>query len=270
MEGYISLDNGKLHYLQMGSGKRLLLCFHGYGNSASLFHSFERYLGLEFTIISIDLPHHGESSWRPETLMHQRDLKVLLQYLLQEFRVEKCSLAGYSMGGRVCLKIAELMPEKVDQLLLIASDGLVFNPLYFLVTKTFFGKRLFRRFLREPSRYLHYLNWMRSRKWLDESRYKFAMHYLGSESDRSFLLRVWSDMSLIVPNMQRLKAAIEKQGMPVYIFMGSYDRVIPTKHALRFSKGLSSAKVYVLEKGHRLLDADCVPKMADCLIKGTC
>ncbi|HRO43718.1 MAG TPA: alpha/beta hydrolase [Flavipsychrobacter sp.] len=270
MSGYIELQNGKFHYLKMGDGKRLLLCFHGYANSASLFYPFQRYLEKDFTIISIDLPHHGKTEWKKTSLFQITDLEALVEKLLTQFSVQKVSLIGYSMGGRVCLKIIELMPEKIDRVLLIAADGLVFNPLYFIVTKTSFGKRLFRNFTTKPKRYLKYIEWMRSRKWIDESRYKFAMYYLGSESDRSFLLNVWSDMSLIVPNMKPLKAAIKKHQIPVYVFMGNYDRVIPVKNANRFKLGLNSVQLFVLEKGHRVFDSDSLPQMANCLIKGTC
>lgn len=270
MSGYITVKNGRLHYLKFGSGKRLLLCFHGYANSASIFASFDHYLAQDFTLISVDLPYHGGSEWKSTTLLHREDLRLLVQHLKQQHGVGQLSLMGYSMGGRVCLTITELMPESVDQLLLIASDGLVFNPLYFLVTKTFFGKRLFRSFLSQPARYTHYIDWMRSRKWIDESRYKFAMYYLGSDRDRNFLLNVWRDMSLIVPNMKKLKAVVRRNNIPIYMFMGSYDRVIPVRNAWRFMEGIPSARLYVLEKGHRVFDSDTMPQMAQCLISGTC
>ena len=58
-----------------------------------------------------------------------------MRYFIDTFAVDKVALAGYSMGGRVCLTITELLPELIDRVLLIASDGLVFNPLYFLLQK---------------------------------------------------------------------------------------------------------------------------------------
>jgi len=270
MSGYIELKNGKLHYLKMGYGSRLLLCFHGYANTASLFQPFQRHLEKDFTLISFDLPHHGKSDWKQSVQLHQEDLIMLVDKLKAEFGVAKISLAGYSMGGRVCLKIIELLPESIDRVLLIASDGLVFNPLYFLVTKTFVGKRIFRRFLTDPGRYQKLAAWMRQKEWIDASRYKFAMYYLGSDSDRSFLHHVWRDMSLIVPNRQRLKQEIKTHHIPVFLFMGSYDRVIPVQHAKRFQLGLDSVQLIILEKGHRVFDHDSLPQMANCLITGTC
>lgn len=268
--GFFTLENGSLHYLKSGNGSRILLAFHGYGNNASLFSSFYPYLESDFTVVSFDLPHHGKSRWKENALFRKEDLKILLEKVLKEFHTEKISLAGYSMGGRVCLKIIEIMPERIDRVLLIAPDGLVFNPLYFFVTRSYFGKKIFRKFLTTPQRYLKLIDWIRSHDWIDASRYKFAMYYLNSSHDREFLLKVWPGMSLIVPDMKKLKTAIENHRIPVFIFMGIFDRVIPVEHAKRFKKGLKSVQLFVLEKGHRVFDSSSLPQMAQCLIKGIC
>jgi len=270
ISGFVPLSGGNLHYLQFGRGKKLLLAFHGYGNNASLFLPFGRYLADEFTILSFDLPHHGQSKWAENALLQRHDLDTLLQTLAAGFSVSGFSLMGYSMGGRVCLTIVEMQPARVERCLLIAPDGLVFNPLYYFVTRTFVGKRIFRRFLTEPGRYMNFIEWLRKKEYLDASRYRFAMYYLESERDRSFLLQVWPAMSRIIPDRKRLRAAIIQRHTPLFIFMGAYDRVIPAVHAERFRKGLGSVKLFVLEKGHRVFDSESMPVMANCLINGTC
>jgi pimeloyl-ACP methyl ester carboxylesterase len=268
--GYVSLDSGRLHYLRMGTGKRLLLAFHGYGNNAGLFYPFQRFLKDDFTILSFDLPHHGKSVWDEGKLLHKKDLRDLAIHLLKEYQVDQFCLAGYSLGGRVCLTLTELMPDKVERVLLIASDGLVFNPFYYFVTKTLVGKRIFTKFLTNTGRYMRIVEWLRKKGWIDASRYRFAMYYLETEADRSFLLKVWPGMSMIVPDIKKLRTAILRHHIPVFIFMGSFDRIIPVLHAERFKKDLGSVQLFILEKGHRVFDADTLPQMANCLIKGTC
>jgi len=270
MSGYIAIGNGRFHYLKMGSGKRLLICFHGYGNNASLFYPFEHYLGKDFTIISVDLPHHGKTEWRLNTLLQPKELMQFVHALMEEYSVADVALLGYSIGGRVCLAITELMPQYIDKVLLIASDGLVFNPLYFTVTRTLPGRRFFKSFLTEPKRYVSLFDWMQRKKWIDQSRYKFAMHYLGSERERSLLFNVWNNLSLLVPRMKRLKSAIKTHHLPLYIFMGSHDKIIPVKNAKHFIQGLDSAQLFIVEKGHRVFDNDTLPQMANCLITGVC
>lgn len=269
-EGFISLPGGRLHYLKWGRGGRLLLAFHGYGNNAAIFQAFRRYLERDFTILSFDLPHHGKSSWDEKRLLHKQDLTALLSEVMKLHSCNKVSLMGYSMGGRLCLTMAGLMPDRIDNMLLIASDGLVFNPLYYFVTRTFVGRQIFRRFLTRPERYIKLAQWLRDKKWIDPVRYRFALYYIESEADRALLLKVWPSMSLIVPDMRRLRMAIRKHRMSVFIFMGNNDRIIPVPQARRFKKGLDTVQLVILDKGHRVFDSETLPQMADCLIKGTC
>src|ERR1043165_7989118 len=122
--GYIEAGKEKLHYLEMGSGKKILLAFHGYANDAAIFRSFEQYLGHEYTILSFDLLHHGKSTWTDDVILSKQDLASLITEVRDIYTAEKISLLGYSMGGRVCLTVMELFPASVEKLVLIAADGL--------------------------------------------------------------------------------------------------------------------------------------------------
>lgn len=266
LTGYINLGAENLHYISWGTGKKLLLAFHGYNNNAQIFQPFASYLDKEYTIISIDLPHHGKSEWPEHKQFDVTQLLQLVNILLKEHDVDKLSLAGYSMGGRVCLKIVELMSGKVDKVLLVAPDGLAFNPFYYFLTRTYVGSSIFRRFLTDPQRYMFLIEFARKQKWIDESRYKFAMQYLNTTDARSFLLRVWPGMSRLIPNAGRLRATIQKHAIPIDIFMGSYDRIIPVSLAQRFRKELKTVQLHMLEKGHRVFDADTLPEMTKCLL----
>jgi len=140
--GFISTGAEKLHYLQWGCGRRLLLAFHGYGNDARIFIPFSEYLSSEYTILSFDLPHHGASKWQEGAKLTRQEVFDLTAAVMTKYNVEKVSLLGYSMGGRVCLSIVESMPERIDKVALIAADGLTINFYYYFLTRTWFGKKL--------------------------------------------------------------------------------------------------------------------------------
>lgn len=264
--GYINIGTEQLHYLQAGNGKKLLLAFHGYGNTADMFMPFAEHL-TDHTIVSIDLPHHGNSSWSDNLHLTTQHLSDLANQLLTKYNCNRISLIGYSMGGRVCLKIAELMPEKVDMIILLASDGLTFNTFYYFVTRTTPGKYLFKSFLSSPQRYMPIIDWASKLNIIDASRHKFAMLYLNKAEEREFLLKVWPCMSLLIPDYKKLSQQLTQHNIHVCVYMGKYDKVIPVNLAERFKDALSNenVEIHLLNKGHRLIDDDTLPIIAKSL-----
>jgi pimeloyl-ACP methyl ester carboxylesterase len=264
--GYITLDDLQLHYLKIGSGTKLLLAFHGYGNDASVFTHFDQYLSNDYTIYSFDLPHHGKSQCDDKRILEKTDMIKLVNALKREMCVPRLSLMGYSMGGRLCLTIVELMPETIDKVVLIASDGLVFNKFYFFLTRTTPGSALFKHMLEKPQSYMKLVDWLKKGKIIDTHRHGMAMHYLQSANSRSFLLKVWPCMKHLVPDNAKLRQIIKKEQIPVHVFMGAHDKIIPARLAHRFKGNLDSVQLHILDKGHKVMDADTLPQISAALL----
>lgn len=264
--GYISVGTEKLHYLEWGTGKRLLLAFHGYGNDAEIFSLFAAHLGSEYTILSFDLPHHGRSEWSNDTMLTKKDLVTLIGSLKVAYHVDKVSLLGYSMGGRVCLTVIEVFPECVDKAVLIASDGLEINGYYYFFTQTYLGSKIFRYMLKKPALVLKLTDWLNSKKIVDPSRHKFVTHYLKPEASRQFLLKVWPGMRDLVPTPSKVRQAIRKHHIPVSIFMGNYDRIMPPALAEKFKSGLDTVHLFILERGHKVFDEENAHQIAQRLL----
>ncbi|MCD6010659.1 MAG: alpha/beta hydrolase fold protein [Flavipsychrobacter sp.] len=258
---FVTIGKEKLHYLRWGSGKKLLLAFHGYGDDARIFYPLKEYLEQEYTILSIDLPHHGSSQW-PDELFTKAGLMAMTKGLMAEYGTDNVSLIGYSMGGRVCLSIIQQLPDRIDKVALLASDGLTVNFYYHFFTRTAIGKKVFRHMLEKPGVYLKTIEMLRKMRIADAGRYKFAMHFLGEEDRRKFLLKVWPGMSDLVSSPQQLKAVIRKHKIPIAIFMGAYDKIIPVSQAKKFSRGLDTVNVHIVGKGHRLFDNETAQQIA--------
>lgn len=264
--GYISIEDEKLYYNQSGTGKRIVLAFHGYGENSSLFAGLEQYIGQEYTLLSLDLPHHGHSSWPQDKPFTRQHLISLITAVKNTYDINKISLIGYSLGGRICLSILELMPESVDKIILIASDGLEVNKYYRFYTSTEIGKKLFRHMLTKPELYLNILKLLRRLRIVDASRYKFVMHSLQSHHSRKFLLQVWPCLAELVPKPAKIKQLINQYQVPVIIFMGTYDRVMPPAIATRFAADMKTVEVNIIPQGHRLLNSATIGQIASKLL----
>ncbi len=100
----------------------VLVLLHGSPMASASLLSTARALQGNFRLIIPDLPGFGGSTLRVEDysiLAHAYYLDQLLRHL----GVEKCHLAGYSMGGGVALEYAHAFPGKLKSLLLISSIG---------------------------------------------------------------------------------------------------------------------------------------------------
>lgn len=267
--GYIHSGIQRLHYLQWGHGAQLLLAFHGYGNDADLFAPLAAQVAGRFTTIAVDLPHHGQSEWPAAHPWTKEDLVAMVRAFMQERKVQQITLIGFSLGGRVCLTLAEQVPELIDRLVLVASDGLVPNAFYQFVTRNFAGKRLFHHFLDKPERYLQLIGWLQQHNWIDASRRKFVEHHAGLPAARAFLKKVWPNLYLLVPDQQQVRRNIEQHKIDTEVYMGKQDRVIPLKHAYTFAAGHPHIRVHELDKGHRILDEATIALIAQQLNAAT-
>ncbi len=259
----IEVGSGLIHCLQDGTGHKLVLAFHGYGLDALSFLPVMQQVNQDCTFLSVDLPHHGKSRWGG-TLFTKHLLVQFVTLVMQKYGVEKVSLLGYSLGGRVCLTIAELIPEKMGTIVLVAPDGLVPNLAYNLATKNLLGKLAFKHIVNNPKGFFRLADWLLARKYIDASRHKFVTQYLKTDTSREMLHKVWVGLGPITPNQHRLKEVIRSNKLHIVIFMGSFDRIIPLRNAKKFMEGLETVELHTLNKGHKVIDQITALLIANC------
>jgi 2-succinyl-6-hydroxy-2,4-cyclohexadiene-1-carboxylate synthase len=100
-----------------------LVLLHGFSGSRRTWEGLAAALAPARRVIAPDLPGHGES--RGSDLLSLDGTAALLLEALDRIGVGRFALAGYSMGGRLALRLALEMPERVTRLVLeSASPGI--------------------------------------------------------------------------------------------------------------------------------------------------
>ena len=97
---YVQLDKGyKIHYLEKGKGKNIVL-IHGFLGSSWLFEAQIEHFSSNYRVIAIDHLGHGKSD-KPETESYElEELTQFLDEILSKIiGEEKIILVGHSMGG---------------------------------------------------------------------------------------------------------------------------------------------------------------------------
>jgi len=263
--GYYPLNNSTIHYSVGGGGSRLLICLHGYGESAASFDFLETALGRDFTLLAIDFPFHGESNWQDGLYFEPRDLVEMLLTIAPRLArgIDALSdaapgapwtLLGYSLGGRIALHLLQLIPDKIGRLVLLAPDGLTMNPWYWLATQTRSGNSLFKFTMAHPQWFFTLLRAANSLKWVNPGIYKFTIRYIDDDKVRHQLYTRWTTMRGFRPRLASIRDLIRARNIPVYLFYGRYDRIIRAKRGERFRNGIEAqCHLRLLPTGHQLL-----------------
>lgn len=107
-------------------GSKTIVLLHGFTGSTKTWQHVVQALPQSIHCVMVDLIGHGETSAPDNVEAYSMVFQVdLLHRLLQQLNVQKFTLLGYSMGGRVALSYAVKFPDRIEQLVLeSASPGL--------------------------------------------------------------------------------------------------------------------------------------------------
>lgn len=127
---YVTLPNGeKIAYVEKGKGDKVIVLVHGNFSSSYHYEPLYKRIPEEYRVIAPDLRGYGDSSYNKgiESLHELADDVI---DLLKIIKVEKCILAGWSLGGCVSQSIAARYPEMVEKLALISSGSVKGYPVF--------------------------------------------------------------------------------------------------------------------------------------------
>ncbi len=250
---FILLGSSKFHYKRFGNGANWVFCFHGYGEDGERFGILEPFLSEKYTVIAIDIPFHGKTEWNGELLFKADELIELLNKIIGS-EISIFTLMGYSMGGRIAMKLFEIIPHRISKMVLVAPDGLHQNKWQWFVTKTKLGNRLFKYTMYNPSWIFNLIGVIQRLNLMNKSIIKFVHYYLDDPIERANLYKIWTTTRQYRPNLRVVKKLVIAHQVPMNILFGKHDRIIITKRGNQFKKGLELwVTVQELDAGHQLL-----------------
>jgi pimeloyl-ACP methyl ester carboxylesterase len=100
-----------------------VLLLHGFGSSLQTWDDWAAALHARHRVLRIDLPGHGLSG--PDASGDYGDARslALIAALLDARGLQRVTLVGHSIGGRIGWRFAAAHPERVERLVLVAPDG---------------------------------------------------------------------------------------------------------------------------------------------------
>lgn len=276
----------RISYIRFGSGPKLVLCFHGYGEEAISFSFLEKYAGDQYTLFAIDLPFHGHTQWNDGLNFTINDLQQVIDKIFLEnhqppFAVkteagkplyspdrrskdQQLSLIGFSLGGRVALTLYETMPSRIERLVLLAPDGLKVNFWYWLSARTWIGNNLFSFTMKHPGWFFGFLKLLNKLNLVNASIFKFVNYYIGDKEVRRLLYARWTTLRQLKPDVEQIKSSVQTNQTKIRLIYGKHDRIILSSVGEKFKKGIEEhCTLSVIHSGHQVLHEKHVQEILD-------
>lgn len=246
-----------LEYLRLGNGPKTMLYFHGFGSNCQEIYAYESEQIKHLTVYSFSFFHHGKSVYPKskidkETLTAQ-DLYDVFNAFLLEKQIERFSLMGFSMGGKICLQLLHGFAGRIDFIILSAPDGVKKNFWYSFTSNNPIGNRIYRHSIRKPGLVLKTASALRGMRILSRKIHDFARLNLETEEKRIHVYNVWMTLRKINPELKKSSELINVNRIRLCLNYGRYDKVITLKTGRRFHAMTKSNSILnVIEKGHNL------------------
>ena len=254
---HITHNQFTLSYQKFGSGPELLFCFHGFERSSDDFAVFEQHLGEHYTLFAFDFFYHGSLKENLEDQIppfHPADLVQILEKIMWDNVKVKCSLMGYSLGGKLALGLIHRLPHRIAEVFLIAPDGLTFNPAFRFIARTMVGRKLGNYYVDHPRPVLSLINLIGKYGFISKKLQQFLQESIQHRDQRLRILRTWITLKNYIPHPKFYFHYLQSRKIRIELFYGKYDRIIPLSQGEKFVRHLKTKNnLHVLDAGHALL-----------------
>jgi pimeloyl-ACP methyl ester carboxylesterase len=247
-EKFITVADVETH-LRVGGNGEPLLFLHG-GGTADIWLPFHEELAHRHTVYAPDHPGFGRSAM-PDWLDAMEDLVIHYATMLDELKLSRVNLAGFSLGGWIAAEFASFYPERVNRLALISAAGLRVA-----------GAPITDIFALGPEE-------LAMVSFHDISK---AMVLMGDMSDPlgRFLqdYRERTMMARLAWNpgySPKLARRLRRITAPTLIIWGKDDRLIPSAHGEAYRSAIANARLELLPDCGHLPIVECADQTAQLL-----
>ncbi|PIQ48827.1 MAG: hypothetical protein COW03_07920 [Cytophagales bacterium CG12_big_fil_rev_8_21_14_0_65_40_12] len=250
----ITILNRSLKYSIWPGGKQKILCFHGFGQDRYSYEKICEAMKETHTVYSFDLPYHGETRFpKVEKTLLPADWLEFMTSFFEKEQIEDFEAMGYSMGGKYAMITAQLFPEQIKKLHLIAPDGITTHFSYKFTTYPFLFRKLFKTQIENPWVFKALVKTLRSLKIMNNYTLRFAESQMDTEFKRSQVYYSWVNLRHFLPKLKTLATQLNEHQTPTYFYIGKHDKVIDSKTVAPLHQLLPKSKMLILDSGHSQL-----------------
>jgi pimeloyl-ACP methyl ester carboxylesterase len=179
--GFLQIPNlGQIHFHEYGKGQKPMLAFHGYGMTGKQFHVLSQSVLKEYQVYGFDHFFHGESkldNWTEAQILAGMPRTMVREYVEGWFKLygrQRFSVMAYSIGANLALILVEEYADLIDEIILMAPDGLSVYKGFDILRNRGWGKYLFNKVTKSKWLAPTLLKNLRKIGFIDDSLYQIA------------------------------------------------------------------------------------------------
>jgi pimeloyl-ACP methyl ester carboxylesterase len=166
---------------------------------------------------------------------------------------QRFSVMGYSIGANLALILLEEYAHLIDDVILMAPDGLsVYKGFHFLLHNPL-GKLLFRRVTKSKWLAPFVLKSVNKTGIIDDNLYQIAYNEIDTEQKRLDTYYTLNLIRLLKPDVEKVASLINQYKINCLLIFGKNDQLFPKSAAMPFIGMLDNAEVHELALGHWLV-----------------
>ena len=245
-----------------------LVVVHGFSAEGFLYaQTLHRLVSMGFKVIAIDTAGHGGTRGLPASGHDLREYSVLLGRVIDELGIERCILAGHSMGGRLVTDLAAERPERTIAVMLI--DAIVGDTW----DKMVYGFRLYPPLLAAMGAAL-VADSLTVVPFARDPRQAVKFLRLALPTVLGDAVRPWRLLGPVVSILRSRSSryslqAVGDAGVPVYVMHGDRDWPVPMRTARDAARRARGTLITVRGGGHSWLlrDPETLPGIVSELLE---
>lgn len=250
----LTTPHGQLSYVLAGDGEEYVVLFHGFGQEAKSWLPLVEQFGGQYTFVLVDLFYHGHSRWEEKSEpVTYTDWSEIMQALVEVVGMQSFVVGGFSIGCKFALATVMALPHRVKQLILVAPDGLVPRFWYNLATGTTLTINWFKQLVFRPGLFFKLVGALSSLKVIDRGTYSFVTNSMNTRQKRLQVFHAWVSFRKLHFNPGRVAQLLNDHQIPLWVYLGKWDRLIRRKHVSPLLGKVKQAEVMVLEAAHHNL-----------------
>ena len=258
--GFLNISGlGKVHYHEYGTGTKPMLAFHGYGMTGKQFHVLEQSVLSDYRVYGFDHFFHGESKlagWTEKQILAGMPKSMVRAYLDEWFNIhgrQRVSLMAYSIGSNMALILLEEYADLVDEVILMAPDGLVGYKGFAFLQHHPVGRVLFKTATKSKWLMPGILKTLKRLKTIDDNLYTIAYNEVDTPKKREDVFYTLNLIRFLQPDVKKVTRHINQHRIKCCLIFGRDDLLFPKKAAAPVIELLDDAEIHEVPMGHWLV-----------------